>query len=160
MKFVRDQKFYWRESYEFARARAKSAPRPRRLRQAAILAFLFAAPLLLVSLPETAGDVLFISLFAVTSSLLTAYVLAPLIDKMPNGIMVASNRIVVGQHRILLEEIESAVVGTTRLQATNFPVLSIQMRNGVSHMLGLGPKVNGHELSRFLQRAGIHEPQA
>ena len=160
MKFVRDQQFYWREPYDFARARANSAPRPSRLRLAAMLFFFFAAPLLFVGLPENAGEALFIFNFAGTSALLGAYVFAPLLDNLPNGIMVATNRIVVGQHRILLEEIGSAVVGTTCLQGTEFPVLAIQMRDGGSHLLGLGPKVNGQELSRFLQQAGVREPQA
>jgi hypothetical protein len=121
---------------------------------------LFTIPLLFAKLPETLGDVQFVGLFAAAAALLMAYVVAPLVDRLPNGVMVASNRIVIGQKRIALTDIASAVVGTTRLQGHDYPVLAIQMQNKQSYLFGLSPKVDQDELSSFLQKAGIREPQA
>lgn len=160
MKFVRDQQFYWSEPFAFSKARASVAPQSNRLVPFALLSVLFAVPLVLVKFPATAADVQLLAVLSIGCALFVVYVLTPLASIFPVGILVASDRLVVGGERIPFKAIDCAAVGTTAMAGRQFPVLSVQTRDGRGYLCGLGAKVDAKELSAFLRRAGVREPKA
>jgi len=160
IKLSHDQRFYWSEPFAFSRARAAATPDGSKLPFALLLSALFAVPLLLVGLPEGAGEIGLVLLFAVGGAMLITYLLFPLASRLPNGVLVASDRIVIGREAIPFIQIEHAVVGTMKLGDRTFPVLTFKTRAGQEYLFGLGRKVDARELAGFLEGVGVREPSA
>jgi hypothetical protein len=158
IKLSYDQRFHWSEPFAFARARAAVAPSGSKVPHVLLFATLLSVPLLLAEFPENAGDVAFIALFAIGGALLFAYLLVPLASRLPNDVLVTSDKIIVGREAITFLEIEHAIVGTMLLRDRTFPVLTFRTRAGQDYVFGLGRKVDPRELAGFLARVGIREP--
>ena len=158
IKLSHDQRFHWFEPLAFARARAAATPGVSKLPYVLLLSVLLAVPLLLVGLPEGAEEIGFIVLFAAGGAVLIAYLLVPLVSYLPNDVLVASDRIVIGREVISFLQIEHAVVGTMKVGERTFPVLTFKTRAGRDYVFGLGRKVNAGELAGFLERVGVREP--
>lgn len=155
-----DQRFHWLEPFAFARARAAATPSGSRLPLVLLFSVLLSLPLVLADTPENTRDIGVVALFAVGGALVIAYLLMPWASRLPNGVLVASDRIVIGREVIPFSQIQHAVVGTSMMGGKEFPVLSFVTKPGQSYLFGLGRKVNPKELSEFLERAGVREPQA
>jgi hypothetical protein len=154
------RRFYWYEPWAFARARAAAERRVGGAGLAAVLSLMFAIPLLVGSLPETAKDWSVVAAIAVSSGLLVSFGLLPLVSRLPNDIAVMTDSFVIGRDRISFFDVKHAVVGTTPLGKKVFPVLSFTTRGGQQYLFGLSPKVNPQELADFLERVGVREPHA
>lgn len=160
IKLSNDQRFHWFEPLAFARARAAVTPSGSKLPFVLLLSVLLAVPLLFAGLPEGAREIGFVVLFAVGGAMLITYVLVPLVSRLPNHVLVASDRIVIGREVIPFIQIQHAVVGTMKLGDRTFRVLTFRTRTGQDYLFGLGRNVDSRELAGFLERVGVREPSA
>jgi len=156
----RDQRFYWTEPFAFARARARSAESENKLLLFVILAGLLALALVAADPPTSSGDFALVALFSVTPALLIAYPGMWLFSRIPNSVLVAADRIAVGREVTPLAQVQSAIVGTTRMNGTEHRVFTFRTKDGREYLYGIGHKVSSEQLAAFLQQAGVREPQA
>ncbi|WP_374602238.1 hypothetical protein [Arenimonas sp.] len=159
IKLARDQKFWWLEPFAFARARRGRMPGMNTPALAIILSVLFGVPLFLVAFPDSSAELAVICLIAGISGLTTALTL-PWITQLPNDVMIASDRIVLGRDVVPFDQISHALVGETMLAGRSFRVLSFTTKSGRSYLFGLSRKVDSKELEAFLRQAGVREPAA
>jgi hypothetical protein len=159
IKLARDQKFHWLEPFAFARARARSEPTLPFLPIAALLSLLFALPLLASRFPKNVADLGLLCAVAVGSGALVA-ALMPLLSRLPNDVMVAPDRVVVGRTVTKFADIKHFVVGTMAIEQRQFPVFTFETKAGQRFIYGMSPKVSPVELANFLEQAGLREPLA
>lgn len=160
MKLFPSHPFRWQEPWAFARAKAANSSSGSKPLLLLIFTVLLCIPLLLADLPDNAADVGLIAVFAVAGAFFVVFALIPLASRIPNTVIVARDRIIVGKESVPFSEIEHAVVGTAKIGEQKFPVISIRTRHGFVYLYGLGPKVNPQALADFLSKAGVREPQA
>jgi hypothetical protein len=159
IKLSHDQRFHWFESFAFARARAAATPGGSKVPLFFIMAILFCVPLVLADFPESVADIGMVAAFAIGGALLVAFVLLPLVSRLPNDILITSDRIVIAREGFAFDQIEHAVVGTTTIGGREFQVLSFRTRVGQNHLYGLGRRVSAADLAAFLKRVGVSEPR-
>ena len=87
-------------------------------------------------------------------------VVFPLLSRLPNSIVVTTDRLVIGRTTVPFANVEYALVGSIRIADNEHPVLTFRERGGQVHMYGLGRNIDAHELANFLESVGIREPQA
>jgi len=157
IKHSRDQRFYWLEPIAFARARARTAPSGTRarLQGLGILSAMLALMFVFIHMPSTLRDLGLIVLFSVGGALFIVYAVMLIVAWVPNDIMVASDRIVLGKDVIPFENIKSAIVGTTSIDGSILPMLSFSTKDGRSYCYGLGRKVEPGLLADHLESAGV-----
>ena len=160
MKLSRDQEFYWHEPLAFSRARGRAEPVPNTLVLFAGFSLAFSVLLALVKFPSDLRSASLLAGIALTGAALFAFGLIPLASRMPNSVFIGSNRLVLGKQVVWFKDIRYAAVGTTRISEEVFPVMSIWLLAGQSHVVGLGRKVDPAKLSAFLKTKGLHEPQS
>ena len=156
----RDQRFYWTEPFAFARARARASRGGSPLLLFVIFALLLSIALLAVAVPDSLRDLAALLAISLGAAFLIAFPGMWLFSRLPNSVLVASDRIAVGRMVIPISEVQSAVVGTTKFEHTQYPVLTFRTTAGQDYLFGLGRKINAHALAAFLQQRGVHEPQA
>lgn len=156
----RDQRFYWAEPFAFAKARARSAAGGGRLLLALVLAALLGFALAATDPPSSAQDFAAVGLFSIVPALLVAYPGIWLFSRIPNSVLVAKDRIVIGREVTPLEQVQSAVVGTTVIAGLEHRVLTFRTKDGREYLYGLADKINSEHLAQFLRQAGVREPQA
>ena len=159
LKIARDQRFHWCEPFAFARARTVGDDLRSRLLATLGYFVAFAAMLAWIDVPKDAAELGVLALFAAVMALFIAWIVVPVFSRLPNDVLVASNRIVVGREVMPFTSIEHAIVGTTRLGEREFRVLTFRTKDGRDHLFGLGRKVDAHALAAFLESVGIHEPR-
>jgi hypothetical protein len=156
----RDQRFYWTEPFAFARARARASRGGNPLLLFVICALLMSIALLAVALPGSVRDLAGLLAISFGAAFLIAYPGMWLFSRLPNSVLVASDRIAVGRTVIPMSEVQSAVVGTTTFEQTQYPIVAFRTTAGQNYLFGLGRKINAHALADFLQRRGVREPKA
>ena len=159
MRISHDQRFYWTEPFAFASARARATTQGNRLPLFAIVAALLAIALVAADPPSILSDFALIAVFAIGLALLIAYPGTWLFSRLPNSVLVAADRVVIGRETIPLTQIQSAIVGTTRMGRMDYPVFVFRTKDGREQLYGLSGKVDPAQLSRFFEGAGIREPQ-
>ena len=155
-----DQRFHWIEPFSFARARARSVTGGNKLLLAIILAGLLAVGLVVVVPLSTGRDFVLAALFAVSAALLVAYPGMWLFSRIPNSVLVATDRIVVGRKVTKLAQVQSADVGTARMGGRVHLVFTFRTKDGREYLYGLGSKIDSKQLAVLLQQVGVREPQA
>ena len=125
-----------------------------------ILAALLAVSLVTADPPSSARDFSLVALFSVVPALLIAYPGMWLFSRIPNSVLVATDRVAVGREVTPLAQVQSAVVGTTRMGGSEHRIFTFRTKDGREYMYGLAPKINSEQLAAFLQQAGVREPQA
>ena len=125
-----------------------------------IFALLLSVALLAVAVPDSMRDLAVLLAISLGAAFLIAFPGMWLFSRLPNSVLVASDRIAVGRTVIPMSDIQSAVVGTTKFEHTQYPVVTFRTIAGQSYLFGLGRKINAHALSDFLQQRGVREPQA
>lgn len=83
-----------------------------------------------------------------------------LFSRVPNSVLVAADRIAVGREITPFSQIQSAVVGTARVDGTEHRVFTFRTKDGREYLYGVGRKINSEQLAAFLQQSGVREPQA
>ena len=154
-----DQRFRWTEPFAFARARARETAEGSKLSLFAIVAVLLAIALVAADPPSVPSDFALIAILSIGLALLIAYPVTWLFSRLPNSVLVAADRVVIGREIIPLTQIQSAIVGTTRMDGTDHPVFVFRTKDGREQMYGLSGKVDPIQLSKFFEGAGIREPQ-
>lgn len=156
----RDQRFHWTEPFAFARARARASRGGNPLLLFVIFALLMSVVLLAVAVPDSTRDLAGLLAISLGTAFLIAFPGMWLLSRLPNSVLVASDRIAIGRTVIPMSDIQSAVVGTTTFGHTQFPVVTFRTITGQCYLFGLGRKINSHALADFLQQRGVREPQA
>src|SRR3546814_12371492 len=110
-----DQRFFWTEPFAFAQARACSASTGNRLLLATVLAGLLAIALVTADPPVSIRDFALVALFSVAPALLISYPGMWVFSRLPNSVLIATDRIAVGREVTPFAQVQSAIVGTTRL---------------------------------------------
>ena len=156
----RDQRFYWTEPFAFAKARARAAAPGNRLLLVIVLAGLLALALVAADPPTSSRDLALVALFSVTPALLISYPGMWLFSRIPNSVLVAADRIVVGREVTPFAQVQSAIVGTTRIGGMEHRIFTFRTKDGREYLYGIGRKVKAEQLATFLHQVGIREPQA
>jgi hypothetical protein len=154
-----DQRFYWTEPFAFAMARGREITGGSKLPLFAIVAVLLAIALIAADPPSVPSDFALVAAFSIGLALLIAYPTTWLLSRLPNSVLVAADRVVIGREIIPLTQIQSAIIGTTRMGGSDHPVFVFRTKDGREQMYGLSGKVDLVQLSKFLEGAGIREPQ-
>jgi hypothetical protein len=118
---------------------------------------MLAIGLCLVDMPRDASDVGLVVLFSGVGSLLLVYPLLSFASRLPNDVLINSDRIIVGKEVIPLLQLTSAVVGTMEVRGRSFPVLAFRVNHGSSRVFGLSRRVDKVKLAAFFERAGVRE---
>jgi hypothetical protein len=160
MKMSRDQRFYWAESFAFSQARARTTVGSNKVLLALILAALLAIALIATDPPSSPSDFSLVALFSIVTALLIAYPSMWLLSRIPNSVLIAADRIVVGRKVTPFKQVQSAIVGTTRISGLEHRVFTFRTKDGREYLYGIGGKINSEQLAQFLRQAGIPEPQA
>lgn len=159
MKMSRDQRFYWTEPFAFVKARARTAADGGKFLLVMVLVTLLAIALVATDSPTSPRDFALVALFSIVPALLIAYPGMWLFSRIPNSVLIAKDRIAVGREVTPFETIQSAVVGTTRIEGVEHRVFTFRTKDGRENLYGLSHKINSEQLAQFLQQAGVHEPQ-
>lgn len=157
IKMSYDQRFYWIEPFAFAWARPDELTGGIRLAMSFFVFLMLAIGLCLVDMPRDASDVGLVVLFSGVGSLLLVYPLLSFATRLPNDVLIESDRIVVGKEVIPLLQLTSAVVGTMEVRGRSFPVLTFRVNHGSSRVFGLSRRVDKVKLAAFFERAGVRE---
>ena len=156
----RDQRFHWIEPFDFARARARTTPAGSRLLLFGMYALLLSACFLAVAVPDSVRDLSALVAISLAAAFLIAFPGIWLLSRLPNSVVVARDCIAFGGTIIPIMQVQSAVVGTIKLESVQYPVLTFRTTTGENYIFGLGRKIDPAALAEFLQQHGIHEPQA
>ena len=160
IKLARDQPFHWFEPFAFSRARAAATHGASKLPLLLLFSALLAAPLVLADTPENLSDIGLVAVFAIGMALVITYLFIPIFSRLPNDVLVESDRIVIGRESVPFFDIQYAIVGTSAIGGKEFSVLTFRTKGGQDHMYGLVRKVSAKELAYCLDRSGVREPQA
>lgn len=155
MKMSRTQRFYWSEPYSFVRARAHNEPAQSRLFLLLCLVLAFTLIFILVDPPENLNDLSLIAVFSLPMALLISYPGMWLFSLIPNGVLIDESQIVIGREIIPFKDIESAIVGTTRIANKEYPVFSFQTLDRRSYLFGLSGKIDPLDLAAVLKKSGV-----
>jgi hypothetical protein len=155
-----DQRFRWTEPFAFAQARARSTAGGNKVVFVLVLASLFAVTFVMTGSPSSAREFAVVALVSVTLTLLLAYPGTWLFSRIPKSIVVAADRIAVDGKVTPIQQVQSAIIGTTWIQGVEHRVLSFRTKDGLEYLYGIGHKINYEQLAEFLHQAGIREPQA
>jgi hypothetical protein len=155
-----NQRFHWTEPFAFARARARTSRSGNPFFLFVVLLLLFSLALLAVAVPDSAHDIVALIAVAVVGAFLIAFPGVWLFSRLPSSILVAKDRIAIGRTVIPMAQVQSAVVGTTKLEGIDHPVFTFRTTAGHGYLFGLGRKIDATALATFLQKLDVREPQA
>src|SRR3546814_17557089 len=110
-----DQRFFWTEPFAFAQARACSASTGNRLLLATVLPGLLAIALVTADPPVSIRDFALVALFSVAPALLISYPGMWVFSRLPNRVLIPTDRIEVGRAVTSFAQVPSAIVGPPTL---------------------------------------------
>src|SRR3546814_15852280 len=72
--------------------------------------------------------------------------------RLPNSVLIATDRIAAGREVTPFAQVQSAIVGTTRLGGVEHRIFTFRTKDGREYLYGIGHKVKSEQLAAFLQQ--------
>ena len=145
----------WYEPIEFIRARNQLEKSSGKFLQFGIVFLLIAFIIAISDWPENISDWGVVASLAITISFIITFALPLILRELPHNVSVTDSAIVVGRDMTSFNDIEYAVVGTTLIEGTEYPVLSFQTKSMQSFTVGISSKVSPTELASILSIKGV-----